>query len=215
MKQNAIPSDEPPAGGVAARIAQRSLARRGDEYADEVRRILDAGLAVMHECGTTSRPRVADIVAAAGLSNDAFYRHFKSKDDLVVAILEDGTDRLVSYLSHQMAKESQPTAKVRRWVEGVMSQATGEIAASTLPVLWNAGGVANGTATGRHFASTPLATLLRDPFTALGASDPGLASTLVAHAVLGRLSDHLWQRTTPTPREVKQIVNFCLRTASA
>ena len=40
--------------------------------------------------GTTSRPRVADIVAEAGLSNDAFYRHFASKDALVAALVEDG-----------------------------------------------------------------------------------------------------------------------------
>ena len=59
-------------------------------------------------CGTTSRPRVADIVAAAGLSNDAFYRHFASKDALVAAILEDGTARLRSYLDHQMAKARRP-----------------------------------------------------------------------------------------------------------
>jgi AcrR family transcriptional regulator len=45
------------------------------------------GLDVMRRCGTESRPRVADIVAAAGLSNDAFYRHFPSKDDLIVAAL--------------------------------------------------------------------------------------------------------------------------------
>jgi AcrR family transcriptional regulator len=211
MKQNAIPDS---AGDLAARIAQRSLARRGDEYADEVRRILDAGLTVMRERGTTSRPRVADIVTAAGLSNDAFYRHFKSKDALVVAILEDGTERLVSYLSHQMTKEATAIGKVRRWVEGVMSQANDEIAASTLPVLWNAGGIADGASTGRHFASVPLAGLLHDPFSELGATDAELAATLVAHAVLGRLSDHLWQRSKPTPREVKRIVEFCRRTAA-
>jgi AcrR family transcriptional regulator len=210
MIQNAIPD-----GDVAERIALRALARRGDEYADEVRRILDAGLVVIRECGTTSRPRVADIVAAAGLSNDAFYRHFPSKDALVVAILEAGTERLVSYLAHQMGKEAQPAGKVRRWVEGVLSQAEGDIAASTLPVLWNAGGVGNGAATGRHFASTPLASLLHQPFADLGAGDPELAAMLVAHAVLGRLSDHLWQRSKPAPREVKRIVEFCVRTAAA
>ena len=120
----------------------------------------------------------------------------------------------MSYLSHQMSKESQPTAQVKRWVDGVLSQANDDIAASTLPVLWNAGGVGNGAASGRHFASTPLASLLHEPFTELGAAAPELSATLVAHAVLGRLSDHLWQASRPTPREVKQILEFCLRTAS-
>src|ERR671927_1206980 len=93
---------------VPEQIAQRALAKRGAAYADEVRRLLDAGLAVMRRCGTESRPRVADIVAAAGLSNEAFYRHFPSKDALVAAILEDGAERLGSYLVHQMAKERSP-----------------------------------------------------------------------------------------------------------
>jgi hypothetical protein len=95
----------------------------------------------------------------------------------------------------------------------VLSQANDDIAASTLPVLWNAGGVGNGASTGRHFASAPLAGLLHEPFAGLGSADPELAATLVAHAVLGRLSDHLWQRSKATPREVRRVVEFCLRTA--
>ena len=91
---------------VAGRIVRRTLAKREDQYASEVRRLLDAGLEVIRRCGTSSRPRVADIVAEAGLSNDAFYRHFRSKDALVTAILEDGGERLQSYVAHQMAKES-------------------------------------------------------------------------------------------------------------
>ena len=94
--------------GVADRIVRRSLAKREGEYANEVRRLLDGALEVMRRCGTTSRPRVADIVAEAGLSNDAFYRHFKSKDDLVTALLDDGGERLRSYLEHQLAKETTP-----------------------------------------------------------------------------------------------------------
>src|SRR5829696_1301967 len=111
---------------IAARIAGRRLTARESEYAGEVRRLLDAGLAVMRRCGTTSRPRVADVVAAAGLSNEAFYRHFRSKDALVGAILDDGLDRLAGYLAHQMGKEATPAGAVRRWVGGVLAQAADE-----------------------------------------------------------------------------------------
>ena len=104
----------------------------------------------MARCGTSSRPRVADIVAAAGVSNDAFYRHFASKDALVTAILDDGTERLRSYLAHQMDKESTPEGQIRRWVQGVLAQAADDdIAASTLAVLWNAGNL------GQALASPP------------------------------------------------------------
>ena len=175
-----------------------------------MRRLLDAALEVMARCGTPSRPRVADIVAEAGLSNEAFYRHFRSKDDLVTAILEDGGERLRSYLAHQMAKEPTPEGQVRRWVEGVLAQADGDSAATTLAVLWNGGSVGGGLAAGRHFASAPLASLLLGPFAALGSDAPELDAALAAHATLGRLSDCLWQGDRPTPAEVDRVTDFCL-----
>jgi AcrR family transcriptional regulator len=164
----------------------------------------------MRRRGTTSRPRVADIVAAAGLSNEAFYRHFPSKDALVSAILEDGAQRLRSYLFHQMDKETDAPGQVRRWVEGVMAQADGDTAATTLAVLWNGGSADGGLASGRHFASAPLAELLHGPFVALGSGAPELDASLAAHAALGRLSDCLWQRVRPGPAEVDHLTEFCL-----
>jgi AcrR family transcriptional regulator len=212
---NAIPDRDWAAGrgDIADRIARQTLAKRGSDYAGEVRRLLDAALAVMQRCGTASRPRVSDIVAEAGLSNDAFYRHFKSKDALVTALLEDGADRLRSYLEHQMAKERSPEGKVRRWVAGVLSQAVGEVAETTLAVTWNGGGLADGVAAGRHFARGPLSELLEEPFAELGSEDPEFDAGLVAHAVLSQLSDYLWQRREPSRREVDRITAFCLRAA--
>jgi len=201
---------------VADRIAQRSMAKRGNNYANEVRRLLDAGLEVMRQCGTTARPRVSDIVAAAGLSNEAFYWHFPSKDALVVAILEDGAERLRSYLAHQMAKESTPERQVRRWVQGVLSQAVDEdIASTTFAVLWNAGSGGDGLASGHSSINEPLATLLREPLAALGSADPGLDASLACHAVIGTLSDHLRRGTRPTRAETDHVVAFCLGAPAA
>lgn len=199
---------------VAARIAQRTLAAREAEYAGEVRRLLDAGLAVMDRRGTTSRPRVADIVAEAGLSNDAFYRHFPSKDALVAAILDDGADRLGRYLDHRMAKADDPAAQVRAWVSGVLAQADPAIAATTRAVLWNGSGT-TGQAAGRHPASATLAELLVDPFTALGSPDPAGQAALAAHAALGRLADLLWSEAAPTPADEEALVVFLLAAVGA
>jgi len=199
---------------VAARIAAQTLAKRGADYAGEVRRLLDAALEVIGRKGTTSAARVADIVAAAGLSNEAFYRHFPSKDALVAALLEDGTQRLSSYVSHQMGKESEPEAQVRRWVEGVLSQTEERVAAVSLAVLWNGSSVGTGLNSWRHNASVPLGALLHEPFRSMGSPDPDLDASLVAHAILGRLSDYLWGDSRPTRREVDEMTSFCICTAT-
>ncbi len=195
--------------GVTDRIVRRTLSKREGEYASEVRRLLDAALELMRQCGTSSRPRVADIVAAAGLSNDAFYRHFASKDALVAAILEDGGERLRSYLAHQMAKDTEPGRQVRCWVAGVLAQADEDTAATTLAVLWNGSSV--GDAAGRHFASAPVASLLHGPFAALGSEVPEFDAALAAHATFGLLSDCLWRGVQPTRAEVRHVGDFCLR----
>jgi AcrR family transcriptional regulator len=205
--QNAIPDPEP---GVADRIGRRTLAKRESEYASEVRRLLDAALELMGANGTSARPRVADIVAAAGLSNEAFYRHFPSKDALVTAMLEDGAERLRSYLAHQLAKEVRPERQVRQWVEVVLAQADAEIAATTLAVLWNGSSADGGISAGRHFASAPLASLLHEPFAALGSQSPELDAALAAHATLGMLADCLWKRVEPTRAEIDRVTAFCL-----
>ena len=210
MLENAIP----PAKDVAARIAADTLAKRGPDYTDEVRRLLDAALAIMSTHGTTSRARVADIVAAAGVSNDTFYRHFPSKDALVVALLEDGTERLASYIAHQMSKEVAPDRKVRRWVDGVLSQTREEAASTTLAVLWNGSSVGTGVRAGRHNASIPLAALLHEPFAALGSTTPEMDASLVAHATLGKVADYLWARRRPARDEIEHITEFCITAAT-
>jgi AcrR family transcriptional regulator len=210
--KNAIAGDS---NQVTERIARQTLAKREGDYAREIRRLLDAALEVMRLCGTSSRPRVADIVAEAGLSNEAFYRHFQSKDALVSAILEDGGERLCSYLAHQMAKETTPEGQIRSWVKGVLAQADPPIAATTLAVLWNGSSVDGGLGAGRHFASAPLALLLESPFAELGSEAPQLDAALAAHAALGKLSDCLWQNVQPTKAEITHVADFCLAAASA
>jgi AcrR family transcriptional regulator len=209
VPQNAVPSSS----GVAARIAARSLAKRGPDYTDEVRRILDAAFAVIGRRGIGSKARVADIVSAAGVSNDTFYRHFSSKDSLIVALLEDGTERLVSYITHQMQKVATPEEKVRSWVEGMLSQTGERTATITLAVLWNGISTGAGISAENYNASIPLGSLLYETFTALGSSAPQLDASLAAHATLGKVSDHLWARTRPESDEIEGITRFCIEAA--
>ncbi len=155
-------------------------------------------------------------MAEAGLSNEAFYRHFKSKDALVTAILEDGGERLRSYLAHQMAKEATPEGQVRRWVEGVLAQADEDIAATTLAVLWNGGSAGGGLAAGRHFASAPAGLpAARAVRRARAATRPSSTPRWPRTPRSGLLSDCLWRQVQPTRAEVERVATFCLRAVTA
>ena len=122
-----------PPSTIAGQLARRSMADRERVAADEVRRLLDAGLEVL---ATSPAARVGDIVRVSGLSNSAFYRYFASKDELIAAILRDGSERLTAYLEHQMAKVDEPVEQVEAWITGVLDQARNErLAAPTRALL--------------------------------------------------------------------------------
>jgi len=168
---------------------------------------MDATLTVIRRNDGEAPPRVADIVAEAGLSNQAFYRHFASRDDLLAAVAEAGALRLVSYLEHQMAKETEAAAKVRRWIEGVLAQASKTaVAKDTRAVLWSA----RGAQLRRPTTGAPpaAAALLVAPF-GHSRPDPERDAAVVAAAVFGRLEYHLWVRP-PSPGDVTHLVAFCL-----
>src|SRR5688572_12660528 len=91
---------------------QRTLARRVEAYEDEVQRLVDATYRVIARTASVD-PTVRDILAEAGLSTQAFYRHFRSKDELLVVLLDDGRRRIVDYLAHRMDKATTPEDKLR------------------------------------------------------------------------------------------------------
>ncbi|WP_459545596.1 TetR/AcrR family transcriptional regulator [Nocardia sp. X0981] len=205
-----------PRSEVVGRIARQAVAEREAEYADEIRRLLDAALEQVRRCGPGARPRVADIVAAAGLSNDAFYRHFRSKDALMAAVLADGAERLVDYVVHRMSKESGPQERIRCWVAAILAQAGAALAADARAVLCHTGDLGADLVTGRA-GSAPrrLAVLLHDPFADLGVREPEFAAGLAAYATVGKLSEYLWANVEPSDVEVERMGDFCLAVVAA
>jgi AcrR family transcriptional regulator len=200
---------------VVGRIAARSVAARSAGYAHEVRRLLDAGLAVMRRLGTGASPRVADVVAEAGLSNDAFYRHFAGKDEFVTAIIDAGTERLERELAEQMRTSSEPAAQVRLWVESMMNRAVdGDVAETVRVVVWNAYRVGDDTRR-RGAGRERLARLLVAPIDALGSDDPERDALLACYACMLRMEEFLWRREVPSSDDIEQVVAFCLRGVGA
>ncbi len=104
------------------RAVERSLRGRRDIAADEVGRLIEACLALIRRTGELE-PRVSEIVREAGLHNQAFYRHFRSKHELLVAVLDQGIGLLASYLAHRMDSAATPAGRVRAWLSGILEQA--------------------------------------------------------------------------------------------
>jgi AcrR family transcriptional regulator len=69
---------------------------------------------------------VAAVLDRAKLSTRAFYRHFKSKDQLVAAVFLELTRNEVLRLRTKMAAASTPASAVAAWIEGRLDLAFDE-----------------------------------------------------------------------------------------
>src|SRR5262245_9243319 len=197
---------------LAARAVRRALSAREAAATEEVQRLIDAATKVMRD--TAAPPRVADIVAAAGLSNQAFYRHFAGRDELVAAVVESGAFRLVGYLAHRMERAGEdPVQRIRAWIEGVMSQAANpDVAASTRAVLWNSRQLPRRA--GERGTMPAITELLDAPLRDLGVADPTRDAAAITDVVFGRLDHYLWVEA-PTDDDIEHLVSFCLRAVVA
>lgn len=202
--QNVVPAP----GNVEHGVADRTLQGRRESYATEVRRLIDAAFSVMRASGDIDPP-VRDIVKAAGLSNQAFYRHFASKDALLLAVLADGHTQLISYLNARTAKAHDATARVRVWIEGVMAQARDPRAAeATRPFALNGPRLAARFPDDFASQRAELLDTLSPSVRALGGSHQD--ASFICELVLARMNDAIALERKPHPDEVRNLVAFCL-----
>jgi AcrR family transcriptional regulator len=78
--------------------------------------ILDAGLKVMRRNGYVMAS-VADILTEADVSSRAFYRHFPSKDALLLALLRRDADRVVVQMRAAVSEATTPTRAVHAYLD--------------------------------------------------------------------------------------------------
>jgi AcrR family transcriptional regulator len=200
--QNVVPS-------VASEFAARATRNRAAADADEVRRLLDAACAVLRRTGDLE-PRVGDVVREAGLSNQAFYRHFHSKDELLLALLDDGQRRLVATLEARMRRADPGEAQIRAWVAGVLEQARrAEAADNTRPFVINGLRLADRFPSEWSRSRDLLLAPLREAIGAL-AGDPGRDAPAVYHIAFGAMQDALVRRERPTDADVEHVVQQAL-----
>jgi AcrR family transcriptional regulator len=192
---------------LADQAVRRRLGRLQADAEQDVQRLVDIGRQLMAESG--SYPRVADIVRAAGMSNDAFYRYFKSKDDLVAAIVDDGSRRLLSYVEHRMSRSAEPAGRLRAAVDAVMQQAGDpDVATATRNVFRNSSHAARSDRAGKARLERGLAEVLTGPIAAMGAPDPGRDARAVAVLLVNLMDHFLWLEESPSRAEIEHACGF-------
>src|ERR1019366_5412530 len=87
-----------------------------EESVDESEVLIKAALHILRVKGDTGFT-VNDVLGEAGLRTRAFYRHFASKDDLVIAAFAEGAKAEAIRLRKRMAHASGPLEGVVAWID--------------------------------------------------------------------------------------------------
>lgn len=109
---------------VPAASSSASPTRRGrrPDLAPDVERclLLDAGLAVLRRTGY-QRATLDAVLAESGLSTRAVYRHFRTIDELLCAVLRRDLDLAVEKITSRVARAETPLRGLEEWVDEVLS----------------------------------------------------------------------------------------------
>jgi AcrR family transcriptional regulator len=202
---------------LADRAVERTVAGRRAEYSQEMRRIVDTTFSLIERTGSLE-PSMREILAETGLSTQAFYRYFASKDELMLALLDEGRRRLVETLQRRMSRSSEPSGQIRAWIEGVMAQAGNTaVAARTRPWVLSEPRLAELVPQEQHTSVELLVGLLAEPITRLQGTkrskelDATRAASMVYQLTFAILRSHLVAGTKPDFRATDALVVFCLR----
>lgn len=211
MENNVLASD------LASRHVDRSLAGRREAYAAEVRALVEGSFRLIQQTGRLE-PTVGEIVRAAGLSNKSFYRHFRSKDELLLAVLDDGIRQLAGYLEHRMQAADSPLARVREWIGGVLEQAlNARSAAATRPFALSRGRLSElfpgEVAESEALLSGMLARAIADAVDAgeLSHAEPERDAALVYGLAMGWLERSLASDAKPAREQADHLAEFAMR----
>ena len=202
---------------LADRAVERTVAGRRAEYGQEMRRIVDSTFLLIERTGSLE-PSMREILAETGLSTQAFYRYFASKDELMLALLDEGRRRLVETLQRRMSRSNDPSGQIRAWIEGVVAQAGNAAAAArTRPWVLSEQRLAELFPQQQHTSVELLLDLLSEPIERLQGTkrrqvlDTTRAASMVYQLTFAVLRSHLVAGTKPDARETEVLVAFCLR----
>ena len=200
----------------ARRRLERALDARRSAHEDEIQRLVDAALVCIRDSGGLS-PKVSELVRVSGLSNKAFYRHFRSRDELMVAVLDHGIALLAGYLEHRMQSEADPLGRITAWLDGMTRQALDpDAAAATRPFVLSRSALAEGFAEEVRASESRVTAPLRAALAtardagALPGVDPARDALLLYDLAIGWLQRQLAHEPPASSADAQHLIAFAL-----
>lgn len=105
---------------LAMSAVDRSLERRRARYEGEVDALISGALRLLRRKGCAAAT-VADLLSEAGLSTRAFYRHFRSKEELFLAVFERDSAASGRRMEGRLAGLTGARAQLEGWIDEVLS----------------------------------------------------------------------------------------------
>jgi AcrR family transcriptional regulator len=105
---------------VEDRAVERAVRVAKERARDDVPRLVAAGRKLQHRDGAADRTS-ADVLTEAGLSTRAFYRHFASKSDLLLAIYDNEVDRYTPRLQRRLDAATTARAGLEAWIDELLA----------------------------------------------------------------------------------------------
>src|SRR3954462_752635 len=106
--------------GVEDRAVERAVRVAKERARDDVQLLVASGRKLLHRDGAADMT-IADVLTEAGLSTRAFYRHFASKSDLLLAIYDDELERSRPRLQRRLDAAADPREGLEAWIDELLA----------------------------------------------------------------------------------------------
>lgn len=197
--------------------ATRALAQRQAQHSTEVTRLIEAAFRLIRRQGVVE-PGVREVVAEAGLPNRSFYRHFATKDEFWLVLLEDNLAHLTADVAKAMQAASDPLQQVEAWMLTIFSQATDpEAIAVGRPFLMHGARLRDAHPEVYRATGSALLDLLEQAIHDAAASglvrsdDARGDARAIFNLCLSVMQSHVLDRTLPSPNEQARVMGFAFR----
>ncbi|KXF49267.1 hypothetical protein AXA44_25430 [Rhodococcus sp. SC4] len=209
-------NDAPPVIPGGRQLRRVPTPRRQASYDDEVKVLIRAAQSVMLRNGCTEQPKIAEIVGAAGMSNQAFYRHFRGRDDVIVATYEQGLLKIHAYLEYRVLKQSGLEARLAAWIDGVLAQIEDlQLSELSRVIIWNMGQIARTKSEIEPVGHTRIRELLGRVLDESGVADAERTAMFVHTLVMGLTTTYLESGEQPTEEVRAHLLRFCFGAITA